>query len=112
MEAIGPILIVLSIPLVFRWVPPNRFFGLRIPSTLGNESVWYDANALSGRHMIVLGLLMVALEFLLPRSARIPILRVVGTVGFFAIVALNWRTANRWARERRQRALPGPMRSF
>lgn len=100
MEAIGPILILVSIPLVLRWVPPNRFFGLRVPSTLKNESVWYDANALSGRHLIVLGLLMVALEFVLPRSARIPILRVVGTVGFFGSVALDWRTANRWARER------------
>ena len=101
MEAIGPLLILFSIPLVFRWVPPNRFFGLRIPATLKNESVWYDANALSGRHLIFLGLFMVALEFVLPSSARIPILRVVGIVGFFSIVAMDWRTANRWARERR-----------
>jgi hypothetical protein len=28
MEALGPILILLSIPLVLRWIPPNRVFGL------------------------------------------------------------------------------------
>ncbi len=100
MEAIGPILIVCSIPLVLRWVPPNRFFGLRIPSTLKDESVWYDANALSGRHMMLLGLVMVALEFVLPISAWIPVLRIVGTVGLVGIVAADWRTANRRARER------------
>lgn len=100
MEAIGPILILLSIPLVLRWVPPNRFFGLRVPATLRNESVWYDANALSGRHFILFGLLMVILEFVLPQSARIPVLRILGTVGFVAIVVADWRTANRWARER------------
>jgi len=34
MEAIGPVLIVVSIPLILRWVPRNRFYGLRIPATL------------------------------------------------------------------------------
>jgi SdpI/YfhL protein family len=68
MEAIGPLLVVLSIPLILRWVPQNGFFGLRISPTLGNRSVWYEANALHGRHLLLLGLLMVTLEFLLRRS--------------------------------------------
>ena len=97
MEALGPVLILMSIPLIFRWVPPNRFFGFRIPATLKNESVWYDVNAGSGRLFLVLGVLMVALEFVLPAAARIPVLRVVGAVGFTAIVATTWRTANRLA---------------
>jgi uncharacterized membrane protein len=100
MEALGPILILLSIPLIFRWVPPNRFFGLRIPATLKNESVWYDANARSGRLFFMLGVLMVTLEFVLPTSARIPVLRVIGTVGFTALIVINWRAANRMVRER------------
>ena len=100
MEALGPILILLSIPLIFRWVPPNRFFGLRIPATLKNESVWYDVNARSGRLSLMLGVLMVALEFVLPTSARIPVLRVIGTVGFTVLTVINWRAANRMVRER------------
>jgi uncharacterized membrane protein len=103
MEAIGPVLVVLSIPLILRWIPQNRFFGLRIPATMRDESVWYDANAMCGRHLLLLGLLMVVLEFLLPRSMRTPVLATIGWVGFFAIIAADWRTANRWRRERESR---------
>ena len=46
MEALGPILIVLAVPFLFRWVPRNRVFGFRIAATLRNDSVWYDVNAL------------------------------------------------------------------
>jgi uncharacterized membrane protein len=99
-EAIGIVLILSSIPLLLRWVRPNRFFGFRIPATLRDESVWYDTNALCARHMLVLGLLLVGLEFVLPLSVRIPLLRVIATVGFFGIIIADWRTANRWARER------------
>lgn len=27
MEAIGPVLMLLSVPLMLRWIPPNRFYG-------------------------------------------------------------------------------------
>jgi uncharacterized membrane protein len=100
MEALGPLLIVLSIPLIFRWIPPNRFVGFRVPATRSSTSVWYDANALHGRHLFLLGLFMVALEFVLPISVRIPALRAVGIAGFVAILAADWRTANRWRRQR------------
>jgi uncharacterized membrane protein len=100
MEAIGPLLVLLSLPLMFRWVPPNRFYGLRIPATRRNRSVWYDANALSGRHMFVLGVVLVGLEFVLPRSIRIEVLRVIAWIGFVTMIVADWRTANRWERER------------
>jgi uncharacterized membrane protein len=100
MEALGPILILLTIPLIFRWVPPNRFYGFRTPATLSDTSVWYDANALSGRHLFLLGLLMVVLEFLLSRSIRVPVLGTIGAVGLIGIIVVDSRTANRWRRER------------
>jgi len=102
-EAIGPLLIVFSIPLMLRWVPRNRFFGFRIPATCRSESVWYDANALCARHMFALGIVLVTLEFLLPVSLRVPALRVVAWVGLVAIVVADWRTANVWERQRRAR---------
>jgi uncharacterized membrane protein len=101
MEAIGPLLILFSLPLLLRWVPQNRFLGLRVPSTLRNKTVWYDANALCARHLLLLGLLLVLLEFVLPRSIRIGTLRVIASVGFAAITIADWRTANRWERQRR-----------
>jgi hypothetical protein len=100
MEALGPVLIVLSIPFLFRWIPRNRVFGFRIAATLRSDAIWYDANALCARHLLLLGIVMVALEFMLPASARIATLQAVGVVGFAAIIVADWRTANRWARER------------
>jgi uncharacterized membrane protein len=103
MEAIGPLLIVLSIPLILRWVPQNRFYGFRIPATCADQSIWYDANSLCGRHMLALGLLMVLLDFLLPRSMGVQVLWTIGWVGMVGITAVDWRTANRWRRERERR---------
>lgn len=100
MEALGPVLILVSLPMMLRWIPPNCFFGLRIPATLRNESVWYDANALCGRHSFLLGLVLVLLEFVLPLAIRNQVLSTVAWVGFVAIIASDWRTANRWRRER------------
>jgi len=111
MEALGPILIVLSIPLILRWVPQNRVFGFRVAATLGNKSVWYDVNALCGRHFLVLGLLMVILEFVLSVSMRTPVLATIGWVGVAGIIAADWKTANRWRREREFQGLPSSKRS-
>lgn len=101
MEAIGPVLIVVSFPLVMRWVPPNRLYGFRVPATHRDASVWYDANALCGRHLLLLGLLLVFLEVVLPLSIRNQTLRVFAVIGLVGIVIGDWRTANRWERQRR-----------
>jgi hypothetical protein len=100
MEAIGPVLLVLSIPLMLRWVPRNRLYGFRVAATLRSDSVWYEANALCARHLFLLGLALVILEFVLPASMRIPVLRTVAVIGCVAIIAFGWRTANRLERRR------------
>ena len=104
MEAIGPLLLVFSLPFMLRLVPPNRFFGFRIPATLRDRSVWYDANALISRHLFVLGVVLVSLEFVLPLRLRIGMLRAIASVGCVAILIADWRTANRWERARRNPA--------
>jgi uncharacterized membrane protein len=103
-EAIGPVLILFSIPLMLRWIPPNRVYGFRVPATLRNRSVWYDANAVAAHHFCLLGLGMSVLEFVLPLSLRTPVLRVTGLVGLILVIALDWRTANRWEQERTRTA--------
>ena len=103
MEALGPLLIVLSIPLMLKWVPPNHVYGFRVGATLSDRSVWYDANALAGRHFFALGLLMVALEFILPTGVRVGVLRMIGLLGILVIVIADWRTANRLHCERQKK---------
>jgi len=101
MEALGPVLLLISIPLILRWVPPNRIYGFRIPPTLRSPSVWYDTNAQSGRHFFVLGLLMIALELAAPGEIRSRTLWLTGVAGLAIIIVVNFRSAYRWERERR-----------
>jgi hypothetical protein len=105
MEPLGPILMVLSIPMILRWVPQNPLYGFRIPATCKNKSVWYDANALAGRHMFVLGVALVVLDYVLPLGPwATPVQREIfwwaSIIGLVAVVAVDWRIANRWSRER------------
>ena len=100
MEALGPVLVLMSIPLLLRWVPRNYVYGFRVAATLRSDSVWYDANALFARHVFLLGLLMIALELILPLSLRNSTLTVVAIVGLAVTVVNDWRTANRLDRER------------
>ena len=98
MAAIGPVLILVSIPLFFGWVPRNRIYGFRVAATLRDDAVWYDVNARNARHMLLLGVVMVGLELVLPRPLRGGILGTVAVVGLAAAVVVNWRHANRLAR--------------
>jgi len=99
MEALGPVLVLMSIPLLFRWVPRNRLYGFRMAATLRDDAVWYDVNARSARHFLWLGAVMVALEFVVPRSLRNEILSAIAVVGLAVTTVVNWRRANRLARE-------------
>ena len=99
MEALGILLVLVSIPLVLRRVPPNHFYGFRVPATHRNRSVWYDVNAAAGWEFILLGVVMVTLEFMLPRVTQT--VRPIAFAGLALIIIVNWRLANRLERERR-----------
>jgi len=45
---IPAILIALSLPLVFRLVPRNRWYGYRTPRSLGSDAEWYRMNRIAG----------------------------------------------------------------
>jgi hypothetical protein len=99
MAALGPVLILVSIPLLLGWVPRNRLYGFRVAATLRHDAVWYDVNARSARHFLLLGVAMVALEFALPGSLRTEILSTVAVVGLAVATVVNWRRANQLARQ-------------
>jgi uncharacterized membrane protein len=64
--AFGLLFIGISAPLALRRVPPNGWYGLRVPSTFADEWVWYEANAMSGRDLIVVGVMLVLAGLGLP----------------------------------------------
>jgi hypothetical protein len=100
MEALGPVLLLVSIPLMFRWVPRNRLYGFRTAATLRDEAIWYEVNAWFARYAFVLGAVMIALEFVLPLSLRTPVLWMLGAAGILTIIIAAARKANRLDRRR------------
>jgi len=101
----GLILIVVSIPLLMRRVPPNPLYGLRVPATFKDERVWYDANAASARDMLVLGVAISLLAYVLPvfgvRDMMYAVAWVaVAVAGMITVGVLGWTRANRMLRER------------
>jgi uncharacterized membrane protein len=49
------LLIGLAIPLMQRRVRPNRLYGFRTPTTLGDERIWYEVNAITGADLLWTG---------------------------------------------------------
>jgi uncharacterized membrane protein len=102
---LGFVLVVVSVPLVLRRIPPNPIYGLRVPACYKDDQVWYDANAASGRDMIVLGVAIALLSVVLPvlgmRDFAYGIAwAVVAGAGTLVVTVLGWTRANRMLRER------------
>jgi hypothetical protein len=96
---LGLLLAALAIPLMRKVVPPNRWYGFRIPLTLQDRQTWYAANAWAGRRLLFLGgatTISVPLGLLLP-DAWLPVY-VLGLgafllAGVLLILALGVRYA-------------------
>lgn len=57
--ASGLLLSGLSLPLIWRRVPPNIWYGFRVKATLEDPEVWYPANEYTGKWMLGIGLLTI-----------------------------------------------------
>lgn len=62
----GLVLVGAGFPLMRRRVPPNRWLGVRVPSTLADERTWYSVNERSGRDLLILGATVVVLALTAP----------------------------------------------
>jgi uncharacterized membrane protein len=56
--ASGVLFIALGIPLYKRRVPPNILYGCRTEKSLSDEKIWYAVNRVTGRDLIVAGILV------------------------------------------------------
>jgi uncharacterized membrane protein len=92
---LGMLFIALGVPLMRRRVPRNRWYGFRIPKTLASDSVWYPANAIAGRDMVVAGSAVAACAlatmFLMGVFAP-EVLAVVNLIVF--VSAMIWSTVH------------------
>jgi uncharacterized membrane protein len=75
----GLLLIAISIPLIQRRVKPNPWYGFRTPTTLKNETIWYEVNAHSGKRLLLAGIVVViaALVFALIPNLTIDVYAIL-----------------------------------
>ena len=103
--AVGILFVALAVPMIRRRVPPNALYGLRVPATFADESVWYEANARSGRDLLGLGLLTGMLALVLPFLVSDPayslLMAGILIAGALGLAVRGWRTANRLLQQRR-----------
>ena len=52
----GLLLIGVALPLVYRKIPPNHWYGFRVKRTFADREVWFAANAFAGRRLAWTGL--------------------------------------------------------
>ena len=106
--ATGIVLILIALPLLFRWVGPNRMYGLRVPATFADEWVWYEANSKSARDMCIVGIILIVLPFVwqaipvIPRTAHVALTGMVTVTGIVIVAIVGWRRANRLLEQRRR----------
>lgn len=104
---IGLLLFALGWPLATRRVAPNRWYGLRVPATFADPRVWYDANALAGRDLMAVGVMLLVISLALPRIGGLSAETYTGIcaailgLGGLVTTVRGWREANRLLRQRR-----------
>ena len=55
----GLLLAGLSVPLLLGKIPPNGWYGFRVPSTLYDADLWYKVNRYMARWMLLAGIITV-----------------------------------------------------
>jgi len=102
LTGLGLLYAVLSLPLIFKMVPKNRFYGIRIRKAFVSDGNWYAINKAGGILIFVCGLLLVVFAHVTrdlapsPRSILAPVyliapLAVEAVVASLALLAYEGR---------------------
>lgn len=57
---LGVLIVLLSLPLVWKKVPRNAYYGFRSRLTLSSDRIWFAANAYAGKQFILASLWLIA----------------------------------------------------
>ena len=75
LEILSLLIILIALPLIFRLVPPNYWYGFRIKATVRNENIWYPVNEFFGWGMVISSIIsMVIIYFLFKFQYITPII--------------------------------------
>lgn len=69
---LGVLTAVFALPLIYRKIPMNRAYGIRIRKAFASNGNWYSINEYGGRLFFAFGLFMLCFSFLTWQSAPLP----------------------------------------
>ena len=69
--AVAAVSMLVGWPLATRRVPRNRWYGVRVPATMSDPAIWYDANAVTGLDLFRVGLGLFAVSLALQLITRL-----------------------------------------
>jgi hypothetical protein len=64
------LLVIISVPLILRLVPPNGVYGFRTPLTRSSSAIWYAANAFMGWALVIAAVISVTALAVLPATVN------------------------------------------
>jgi len=87
---VGPLFLLIAIPLILNKIPPNCWYGVRSEKlcTKGNEELWYKANKYGGQQLLIAALIMtVCITLMLTIEETIPtaVEVILFCIGFGAV---------------------------
>jgi SdpI/YhfL family protein len=100
----GIVTLCVCLPLIYRQVPMNRFYGVRIPQSFVSVERWYDINAYGGRILARWSCLIIVtgvVGFLVPLRLFPAYAIIAGGVVVISILVPLIQVI-RWARATRQ----------
>ena len=62
---------LLSLPLIFGWIPRQSFYGARTPKTLSSDDIWYAANRFAGVVLVASCCIYFAVAWTLPDETTV-----------------------------------------
>lgn len=106
---LGILFVALGYPMYRRMVGPNTIYGFRTVQTISDPDVWYPVNERSGKHLIIIGLVLIvvgALSLIVARSESrqqiiIGIALLISLGGAIASAVVCYRMAKQLAAERK-----------
>lgn len=93
LTALGLGIAAAGLLLIFRALPPNRWFGLRTPRTAADPMAWYRAHRAMGWLFVVVGVAVAVLSMWPERPAH----PALGLMGISVIAAATWWIYRRYA---------------
>jgi len=63
--ATGSVLIALSIPLILKRIPPNQWYGFRVPATWDDPKIWHLVNVYAAWRTLWLGVVQILVSIAL-----------------------------------------------